>query len=98
MKFTVTNLRSNAVGVMRRAGYQFQHHTERGEMSFVRALAARGDFPRFHIYAREEAGELHVSIHLDAKRETYGRDTRHHGEYEDEGVLAAEVARLKQLL
>ncbi len=97
MKFTVDRPRENAVNLLRRAGYRFQRHTDRGEMSFVRPLAARGDFPRFHIYAREEIGTLHISIHLDAKRETYGKQTRHHGEYEEEGALAQEVTRLKSL-
>ncbi len=98
MQFKVIDLRTNAVNLLRRAGYRFQHHTDRGEMSFVRPLAPRGDFPRFHLYAQEIDGELSISIHLDAKRETHGQSARHQGEYGDDGALATEVARLKQIL
>ncbi|HHH12311.1 MAG TPA: hypothetical protein ENJ77_00350 [Candidatus Moranbacteria bacterium] len=97
MKFAIRNPSGNAIALLRTAGYRFDRRTERGEMSFVRPLAGRGNFPRFHIYASEEIGSLRISIHLDAKRETYGRQTRHHGEYENEGILAEEVARLKRL-
>jgi hypothetical protein len=45
-----------------------------------------------------EKGSLLISIHYDAKKETYGDDTRHHGEYEEEGVLKEEVERLKKTL
>lgn len=83
--------------LLRRGGYAFQHHTEGDEMSFVRPLAT-GGYPRFHIYARPEGfGSVAISIHLDVKRETYGQDTRHHGEYDDDGALAQEVVRLKSV-
>ncbi|MFC1638644.1 hypothetical protein ACFL2R_04430, partial [Patescibacteria group bacterium] len=74
-------------------GYSFQHRTDRGEMSFVRPLASAG-FPRFHMYAKLEGTDLMISIHLDQKKETYGEDTRHHGEYKDEGALKEEVQRI----
>lgn len=66
-------------------------------MSFVRPLA-RGGYPRFHIYARMEGSDLLINIHLDRKKETYGESTRHHGEYEQEGPLAGEVERLREVL
>jgi hypothetical protein len=66
-------------------------------MSFVRPMARSG-FPRFHIYVSVSGLTLVLNIHLDQKKETYGQDTRHHGEYENEGVLADEVERLKKVL
>jgi hypothetical protein len=45
-----------------------------------------------------EGSSLRISIHLDQKRETYGKDTRHHGEYDDDGALGPEVQRIKSLL
>ncbi len=89
----------NIVAIMRRAGYAFQKHVTGGELAFVRRLGARGDFPRFHIYAKDvDFGKVRVSIHLDVKRETHGDVAAHSGEYGDDSVLIAEVARLKSLL
>lgn len=97
MKIQVKNITDNPVNLLRRAGYSFQHHADRGEMSFVRPLARAG-FPRFHIYAKMEGSDLMISIHLDQKKETYGKDTRHHGEYENEGALMEEVQRIARAL
>lgn len=96
MKITINNIKENPVNLLRRAGYIFQRHAGE-EMSFVRPLA-RGDYPRFHIYARAENNNLLISIHLDHKRETYGDSTRHHGEYEENGALKEEVERIKAII
>ena len=93
MKIRIREVKESPINVLRRAGYSFQHHTDRGEMSFVRPLASAG-FPRFHMYAKLEGTDLMISIHLDQKKETYGEDTRHHGEYENEGALKEEVQRI----
>lgn len=66
-------------------------------MSFIRPLAAAG-YPRFHMYAKLRGEDLDVSFHLDQKKETYGDDTRHHGEYEESGVLKQEADRIKSFL
>lgn len=96
MKFKIA-LTDNTVNIMRRAGYAFQKHVDGGEMAFVRRLA-NGEFPRFHIYAKEEGfGALIVSIHLDAKGETHGAASTHAGEYDTDGALGPEVERLKKL-
>ncbi len=96
MKFTI-KLTDNPVHILRRAGYAFQKHVAEGEMAFVRPLGS-GDFPRFHIYTKEKGfGALIISIHLDAKRETYGAKSLHAGEYDDDGALGPEVERLKSL-
>lgn len=98
MRFVISPMTSNPANMMRRAGYAFQHHVDDSEeMSFVRPLA-QGGFPRFHVYAQQKGLALEISIHLDQKKETYGKDTRHHGEYADEGALGEEVERLKQAL
>lgn len=90
------NIKENPVTLLRRAGYVFQRK-EDGEMSFTRALASSG-FPRFHIYARIEERSLVVNIHLDRKKETYGNAKRHHGEYEDSGVLKNEIERINKII
>jgi len=66
-------------------------------MSFVRPLAMAG-YPRFHAYVALSDSGLTVNIHLDQKKETYGKSSRHHGEYGNEGPLKEEVERLKKML
>ncbi len=84
------------MNVLRRLGYAFQRQ-EGDEMSFIRPLAAAG-YPRFHMYVKMNGADMMINIHLDMKKETYGENTRHHGEYGDEGALKEEVRRLKVLL
>ncbi len=95
MKIIIPHPRENAVSLMRRAGYIFQR-TENGEQSFIRPLARSG-YPRFHAYIKTENGDFLVNFHLDQKRETYGEDTRHHGEYANEGPLREESVYLLRM-
>ena len=96
MQIEVKNVLGNPVNNLRRLGYLFQRH-EGDEMSFVRPMAAAG-YPRFHMYVKMNGADMLINIHLDMKKETYGDDTRHHGEYGNDGVLKEEVRRLKALL
>ena len=96
MKFQINNIREQPLTLLRRAGYTFQYQ-EGGEMSFVRALSSSG-YPRFHLYAKVSSLNLSVSFHLDQKKHTYGDETRHHGEYENEGPLQEEYKRLLPML
>lgn len=96
MQIEIKNIEGNPVNILRRLGYFFQRN-EGLEMSFVRPLASAG-YPRFHMYAKLNGPDLLINIHLDAKKETYGDDTRHHGEYGDDGALREEVRRIKALL
>lgn len=92
MKIIITEPIDNAVTIFRRAGYTFQHK-EGNEMSFIRPLARAG-YPRFHAYAKMSGKDLLINFHLDQKKETYGDDTRHHGEYGNDGPLKDEAAYL----
>lgn len=96
MKLLIENPSDNAVTLFRRAGYTFQREAA-GEMSFVRPLGRSG-YPRFHCYIKSDSRGIECSFHLDQKRETYGRATRHHGEYEEEGALADELARIESAI
>lgn len=96
MKFTIKDIADNPVNLLRRAGYTFQHK-DGEEMSFIRPLASAG-YPRFHMYTKLRHEDLEVSFHLDQKKETYGDDTRHHGEYEESGALKEEADRIKSFL
>jgi hypothetical protein len=96
MKITIEKIKQSPTNLLRRAGYIFQHG-DNNEMSFIRPLARAG-YPRFHMYASVAGTKLTINIHLDQKKETYGNNTRHHGEYEDEGALKVEVERIKNIL
>lgn len=96
MQLEIKNIKLNPVMLLRRAGYTFQRN-EGQEMSFVRALARAG-YPRFHMYVSVSGRDMKINIHLDQKKETYGENTRHHGEYENDGALKTEVERLMRVL
>ncbi|MFA6047482.1 MAG: hypothetical protein WCV59_01395 [Parcubacteria group bacterium] len=96
MKIEIEKLSTNPANAMRRAGYTFQRQ-EGEEMSFVRPFSQSG-YPRFHVYVKVVGAGLAISFHYDAKKETYGEGTRHHGEYEEGGILKEEVERLKKAL
>ena len=93
MRLIVEKISENPVSLLRNSGYIFQRK-EGQEMSFVRPLARAG-YPRFHIYCQVEGVRLVLNLHLDQKRETYGEDTRHHGEYEDSIPVKEELHRLE---
>lgn len=96
MQLEVKNIKENPVNALRRLGYSFQRN-EGDEMSFIKPFSASG-YPRFHMYVKMNGADMAINIHLDAKKETYGDETRHHGEYENTGALAEEVRRLKMIL
>ena len=96
MKIEIGGVSENPVNMLRRAGYAYQRNVE-DEMSFVRPFSASG-YPRFHMYVKVEGFNMTINIHYDAKKETYGEGTRHHGEYEDEGMLGKEAERLRKIL
>ncbi|MEN8252343.1 MAG: hypothetical protein ABFQ53_02080 [Patescibacteria group bacterium] len=97
MRFVIENLSTNPATALRRAGYQFQHRTDTGEMSFIRPMARAG-YPRFHMYITMDGRNMKVSFHLDQKKHTYGDDTRHHGEYEESPALDEEATRIKSIV
>lgn len=96
MRFVIPHITDNPVHLFRRAGYTFQRR-DREESSFIRPLARAG-YPRFHAYAKVLGENLDVSVHLDQKKETYGAETRHHGEYEESGPLKEEAERIRSFL
>ncbi len=96
MQIRIESIKENPVSLLRKAGYTFQRK-EGNEMSFILPLASAG-FPRFHIYASVSGLDLIINIHLDQKKETYGNDTRHHGEYENEGALQKEGERIRAVV
>lgn len=97
MKFKIEAIKENPTSLLRRAGYIFQRN-EGNEASFIRPLARQG-YPRFHMYVKVvDDTNLEINIHLDQKKNTYGDDTRHHGEYGDSPALEEEVKRIVSTL
>ncbi|OGI17929.1 MAG: hypothetical protein A3J63_00465 [Candidatus Moranbacteria bacterium RIFCSPHIGHO2_02_FULL_40_12b] len=96
MKLVIKNIKENSVNMLRKVGYVFQRH-EGSEMSFVRVLARSG-FPRFHVFVKMKENNLLINIHLDQKKETYGKAKRHHGEYSDSQLLNEEIERIREII
>lgn len=97
MIITVSSPRENSVQLMRRLGYTFQKQVSPTEIAFIRSLGSSG-FPRFHIYIKKNKNDFLLNIHLDQHKETYGKNTAHHGEYEDDGALGKEIQRIQNLI
>lgn len=95
MTFRINNLDYNVPQLMRRLGYKPLHRTPEGELSCVRPLG--GDYPRFHIYLKEDARVIVLNLHLDQKKPSYEGTHAHGGEYEGETVQR-EVDRIMDLL
>lgn len=81
--------------LLRRAGYAPYRDRNSAEPSFVRRLSM-GEFPRFHMYATEERGEIAFNLHLDQKRPSYEGSHAHAGEYEGP-LLEEERTRLQNI-
>lgn len=96
MRIVIERPQDNPIDIMRRLGYAFQKRAG-DEIAFVRAFGRSG-FPRFHIYAKTENGNILLNIHLDQHKETYGNASMHHGEYDGDGALGEEVRRITSLL
>ena len=92
MRFNLTSNKLNPLTAMRLVGY----HPDRFGKSYIRRLSG-GDFPRFHVYLKEEANGLEINLHLDQKGACYQGSTAHSGDY-DGDVLETEKERILHIL
>jgi len=90
------NISKNPAIILRSAGYIFQQYTADKKMSFIRPLSRNG-FPRFHIYAQTKNRSILINIHLDQRKNTYGKSIRHHGKYDGE-ILQNEAKRIISII
>ncbi len=99
MEFQIKGpLKDNIYNLMRRIGYRFWGKNETTEESnFIRSLDANDSYPRFHLYLKQEDGDLSFNLHLDQKKPSYKGMSAHSGEYEGE-VVKKEAERIKKLL
>ncbi len=89
------NTRENINTVVRRLGYKPLGYTDKGELNCVRPIA--GDYPRFHIYLKEDQNTIRFSLHLDQKRPSYNGSTAHSGDY-DSDIVKQEAQRIQAML
>lgn len=75
-------------------GYRLLKGTN-NELNLVRPLDR--DYPRFHIYLIEKNDILELNLHLDQKKPSYLKQTKHSGEYDGE-LVEAEKQRIENVL
>ncbi len=92
MKFVIENPKENTLNLIRRLGYR-PLGTKGEEISCIRRLDM-GDYPRFHLFIKQEQGKFVFSLHLDQKKPSYQGATAHSGEYEGE-IIQKEAERIK---
>lgn len=95
MDFEVKNIQENIVSVARKLGYVIID-TNENEYNLVRKLAGE-NYPRFHIYVKQQGTDFIFSLHLDQKKPSYEGSHAHSGEYFGP-VVEAEADRIKDLL
>ncbi|OIO46335.1 hypothetical protein COX24_01905 [bacterium (Candidatus Gribaldobacteria) CG23_combo_of_CG06-09_8_20_14_all_37_87_8] len=99
MKFIVANrTKENPVQLLRTLGYIAINKESYGEFNLVKQLA-KNSFPRFHLFLKEVNDKsFSVNLHLDQKKPSYGKQTAHSGEYEqDNPLLEEEAGAIRQL-
>lgn len=96
MQFEVKNLQRSVNDIMRQIGYTPAYFQKEGEFSIVRQVA-RTDYPRFHLYVKQNGQDFSFNLHLDQKKPSYGGSHAHSGEYDSE-VVKSEAERIKNLL
>lgn len=88
--------------ILERCGYRpYRSRYNPETVSYVKILAEREFYPRFHIYVEVDTeNEFTFTIHLDQKKCSYEGTNMHGGEYDPatSGPLEAEVKRLNQII
>ena len=97
--FTIKNLQKSVVEVSRETGYVIIDTNERGEYNMVRKLGGAGNYPRFHVYLKQQGNDFVFSLHLDQKKPVYegSGNHAHNGEYFGP-IIDEEVDRIKSTL
>lgn len=96
MTFRIASSSENLNSAIRRVGYEPRDVSERGELNCVRPLRGQ-DYPRFHIYAKEENNEIIINLHLDQKKPSYAGSHAHSGDYDSE-IVRDEAERIRSIL
>lgn len=94
--FEIKNIQESVVGVARAIGYTIIDTKENGEYNLVRRLDI-DNYPRFHIYLKQQGTNYIFSLHLDQKKPSYKGSHAHSGEYFGP-VVDTEADRIKNTL
>ena len=95
MTFKIFQSEESVQTLIRRIGYRPLGRAPEGELNCVRPLGS--DYPRFHIYLREEGDLFTFNLHLDQKKPSYAGVAAHSGEYDGETVRA-EMLRIQEII
>ena len=98
MDFVIKNLQKSIVAVARETGYVIIDTKPNGEYNLVRRLD-RDNYPRFHVYLKQQGIDFIFNLHLDQRKPIYkGVGVHaHNGEYFGP-VIETEADRIKSLL
>ena len=98
MDFTIKNLKISVVDLSRRIGYLIIDNNGRQEYNLVRKIH-RDNYPRFHIYLKQQGDNYIFSLHLDQKAPVYKAQGvhAHNGEYFGP-VIDEEADRIRGIL
>ncbi len=81
--------------LIRELGYVFQG-TEGEEFNCIRSISGR-DYPRFHLFIKQNNSGLDFNLHLDQKKPSYKGTSAHSGEYDGKLVEDEKERILKAL-
>ncbi len=96
MTFRIPASNENLANAMRKIGYHPIDVSEQGQLNCVRPLFGQ-NYPRFHIYSKEEKNEIIINLHLDQKKPSYPGAHAHSGDYDSE-TIRDEAGRIKSIL
>lgn len=96
MKFKIQNVDRSINNLTRTIGYQPAYFQKKGEFSLILRLT-KEDYPRFHLYVKQEAQNFIFNLHLDQKKPSYNSSHAHNGEHNGE-IIEAETERIRSLL
>jgi len=96
MKFEVKNTNKSIHDIMRTIGYAPAYFQNAGEFSMVRKVTGN-DYPRFHLYVKQNSQDFVFNLHLDQKKPSYGGARAHSGDYDGDAVMK-EAQRIQQIL
>jgi len=65
------------------------------ELNYIRPMAGRSGYPRFHLYLKKDGETWVFNLHLDQKKPVYQGTSAHSGEY-DGDVVEKEAERIRQ--
>lgn len=95
MQLIIPKTNGNIIDLIRRCGYSYRGR--QGEETMFVRRAGISEYPRFHIYLKEEANGFILNLHLDQKKASYAGSRAHSGEHEGE-LTEKEAERVKKII